>query len=82
MEFVPCGHSGAPIAGMNVARHEATRHQVEDGLVIIFRQNRRRKSKKKSVRSPGIGPGAKAWEASMLPLHHERWFSVQKVKNI
>lgn len=24
------------------------------------------------MRQPGIEPGAKAWEASMLPLHHWR----------
>ncbi len=24
------------------------------------------------VRQPGVEPGAKAWEASMLPIHHWR----------
>ena len=26
----------------------------------------------KKVRQPGVEPGAKAWEASMLPIHHWR----------
>ena len=25
------------------------------------------------MRQPGIEPGAKAWEASMLPIHHWRY---------
>ena len=24
------------------------------------------------MRRPGVEPGAKAWEASMLPIHHRR----------
>lgn len=27
---------------------------------------------KKNVRAPGVEPGALAWEAKMLPLHHAR----------
>ena len=27
---------------------------------------------KKTMRQPGVEPGAKAWEASMLPIHHWR----------
>ena len=26
----------------------------------------------KKLRQPGVEPGAKAWEASMLPIHHWR----------
>jgi hypothetical protein len=26
----------------------------------------------KKMRQPGVEPGAKAWEASMLPIHHWR----------
>ena len=28
--------------------------------------------KKEEMRQPGVEPGAKAWEASMLPIHHWR----------
>ena len=27
----------------------------------------------KKLRQPGVEPGAKAWEASMLPIHHWRY---------
>ena len=29
-------------------------------------------TKKPFFRQPGVEPGAKAWEASMLPIHHWR----------
>jgi hypothetical protein len=29
------------------------------------------------LRQPGVEPGAKAWEASMLPIHH--WRSLAKL---
>ena len=31
---------------------------------------------KQKLRQPGVEPGAKAWEASMLPIHH--WRCVEK----
>jgi hypothetical protein len=31
------------------------------------------------MRQPGVEPGAKAWEASMLPIHHWR-FAVNDTK--
>ena len=30
----------------------------------------------KKLRQPGVEPGAKAWEASMLPIHHWRFLLV------
>jgi hypothetical protein len=30
------------------------------------------RSSKRMMRQPGVEPGAKAWEASMLPIHHWR----------
>ena len=40
----------------------------------IFRsiQKKEKKRKKQKVRHPGVEPGAKAWEASMLPIHQWR----------
>lgn len=31
-----------------------------------------KKKEKEGLRQPGVEPGAKAWEASMLPIHHWR----------
>jgi hypothetical protein len=31
-----------------------------------------RQETQKILRQPGVEPGAKAWEASMLPIHHWR----------
>ena len=44
----------------NTNAHTHTRHRIK------------RKRKRQIVRQPGVEPGAKAWEASMLPIHHWR----------
>uniref|UniRef100_A0A0M3I1F6 Uncharacterized protein n=1 Tax=Ascaris lumbricoides TaxID=6252 RepID=A0A0M3I1F6_ASCLU len=31
------------------------------------------------LRRPGIGPGPPAWQASILPLNHRRWFRSEVV---
>ena len=36
------------------------------------RMHRFPKKQKQNLRQPGVEPGAKAWEASMLPIHHWR----------
>ena len=60
MKFVPCGHSGAPIVGMNVARHEATRPQVaHTGRSLFLGKIAEENPKKKVCARRESDPGPK-----------------------
>ena len=56
--------------------------QSWDEVVLVFSKFSRKTNRDENMRTPGIEPGAQAWEACMLPLHYERLRTVAAFHSI
>ena len=55
----------------NICADFSTIHQIQGDETGVHYREFKRRTKRKSMHSPGIEPGSPAWQADIIPLDHE-----------